>query len=171
MRTTVAKLITDAIDSQKNTTASNGRWKCRINKDVDAYIVTHHTTDMLIYYGPDHQNPTGVFPLDPGWGSQTDKQGINSMLQHVHRTHGAKILSYHELYSGKPEESSRIAGPRADLLRDLEEDGCTYTDIEHWYDNDPVLVHDGETCPVHEVGRHSDLEPFTPPLTVEDTIG
>lgn len=142
MRTTVANLIEGAIVEGKNTTASNGRWKCRVNYGMDAYIVTHHQTDMLVFHGPNSKQPGAVYPLDEGWGSQTDKQGVSAMLGTLRREgYNPSAISYHDLYSGKAEDSSRIQGPVVD------------TDSLRKPEPDP------------------DLEPFTPPLTVQDTMG
>lgn len=133
MRTRVSDLVVDAIANGTHTTASDGRWKCRINTEMNTYVVTHHKTDMLVF-----DATTGhVYPLDPGWGSQTDKQGITAILGELARGgHNPSARSYHDLYSGKPEQSTRVEGP-------------------------PTKAKE-EPKPK--------LEPFEPPLTVEDTI-
>lgn len=67
------------------TTASNGRWQAwATNRYGPAAIVVQHHKTPLFAYVFEGSRKGEVIPLDPGWGSRTDKQGTNLILKGAH---------------------------------------------------------------------------------------
>ena len=84
-------------------TASNGRWWAYLASDANGYVfchVGHYSTHMLSI-----AEDGTVVPVSSGWGSVTDRQGINSILHHTdrvrarHAREGIVLHGYHELFN------------------------------------------------------------------------
>jgi hypothetical protein len=73
----IATLVEEA-ERKGLASASNGRWFAVHSPESGTVVVTHHRTAMI---SVDVRNRT-VTALNAGWGSQTDKQGINAILRH-----------------------------------------------------------------------------------------
>jgi hypothetical protein len=74
-RTNIANLATAALEHGE-ATASDGRWKA-YTTTPSRVVIRHHSTDMIAI----DMNTREVEALNAGWGSQTDKQGINAILR------------------------------------------------------------------------------------------
>ena len=76
MRTTIGRLVETA-SGHGTASASNGRWRATL--DPDGSVDVWHYSTRMIRVHPERRH---VVAIDEGWGSQTDKQGINSILRH-----------------------------------------------------------------------------------------
>lgn len=67
--------------------ASDGRWWAyRYDSDTDPehshVVIGHYSTEMIAIHFDGQLSAQRVAPINPGWGSQTDKVGINSILRY-----------------------------------------------------------------------------------------
>jgi hypothetical protein len=68
--------IVEAARNKGTAKASGGAWHALLRGD-GAVTVRHYATDMIEIF------PNGdVIPLSRGWGSVSDKQGINKILRY-----------------------------------------------------------------------------------------
>lgn len=171
--------------------ASGGRWTARKVRQNGKIIVTHFETDMILV---DPVTKSAVM-LSEGWRSQTDRRGVDDILRYegIPETYTSLNLKFGRDQQPKattpakgkmkcampgclkPRElaSSRCIHhswePKAELIAGLKQDGCTFTELTGWVDDFPTLVHDGDTCPVHEMPELPAR--WVPPISVEDTVG
>lgn len=70
------QLVSMAREKPWGVNASGKRWHAFVNGNGNV-VVRHHTTDM-VEVAPDGE----VFPISSGWGSVSDKQGLNKVFRH-----------------------------------------------------------------------------------------
>lgn len=84
-RTCIA-LLGETANRDGEATASGGRWWAyRYDSETDDHshvVIGHHSTPMIALHFDGHESAQRVSPIDPGWGSMTDKCGIGEIVRH-----------------------------------------------------------------------------------------
>lgn len=97
--TSLQNLVERCIQRGDSAHASNGRWVAEMvfTNTFPTVAITHHSTLMLAIRVREDGSFIPV-ALDRGWGSVSDKAGINKILQGI-----GSYLRYNDLYSNEIE--------------------------------------------------------------------
>lgn len=81
MKTRIASLASVAREHGA-ANASNGNWNAyQLDEHPDRVAIYHYSTRMIEVWWDD-SGEAHAYPISAGWGSQTDKCGINQILRH-----------------------------------------------------------------------------------------
>ena len=77
--------------------ASNGRWQCITHGD-NIGLVKHYNTTMFSITLNEFEE-FEIEPTHPGWGSSSDKRGIQEILKEPCYMNGERVRNYAQLYN------------------------------------------------------------------------